>query len=89
MAQEEELNSKIEREIAKQIQDFDRRVDRTGWPILIIGIIVLFLLIYLITNLFSFPTNNQKGGPHQGIEQRIEKLEKRVQDLENQLSVKD
>ena len=83
--EEEELNSKIEREITKQIQEFDRRVDRTGWPILIIGIIVLFLLIYLLTNLFSIPTNKQNGGSHHAVDERIERLENRVSSLEDQL----
>ncbi len=79
-----DFNNVIEEEISKQLKEFDKQVDRTGWPLLIVGVIVLFLLVYLFTTVFSFPTNEEYIDSQHALTQRIEVLEERVEYLELQ-----
>ncbi len=84
MGTSNDFSNMIEEEISKQLKEFDKRVDRTGWPLLIVGVIALFLLVYLFSTVFSFPTNEEYTDSQQALTQRIADLEERVEYLELQ-----
>ncbi|MBG9981669.1 hypothetical protein HZY86_00920 [Aerococcaceae bacterium DSM 111020] len=78
-------SKQIEEEIQKQLNEVDRRVDRGGWPSLLIIIVLLFLGLYLITT-FIFPDNSASityEDRAESLEQQIESLETRIEQLEN------
>ncbi|MGF3226686.1 hypothetical protein [Facklamia sp. P12932] len=76
------FNTNFEEEITKHIEEIDRRVDRTGWPLLIIGIIIFFLLVYLSVKAFSIPTTKEYEGSQAAMNQKVEDLENRLSSLE-------
>ncbi|MGX7109215.1 hypothetical protein [Facklamia miroungae] len=82
MATPSNFNSNFEEEINKHIEEIDRRVDRTGWPLLIIGVIIFFLLVYLSVKAFSIPTTKEYEGSQAAMNRKVEDLEKRITSLE-------
>lgn len=75
----------LEQEIAKQIQQIDRRLDRSGWFYLVGVLVIFFLLVYLTVTIFSIPTSEDKSTEQAVTEERIQNLESRVLELESLL----
>lgn len=75
----------LEQEIAKQIQQIDRRLDRSGWFYLVGVLVIFFLLVYLTVTIFSIPTSEEKSTEQAVTEERIQNLESRVLKLESLL----
>lgn len=75
----------LEQEIAKQIQQIDRRLDRSGWFYLVGVLVIFFLLVYLTVTIFSIPTSEEKSTEQAVTEERIQNLESRVLELESLL----
>lgn len=73
---------KLEEELSKQIDQIDRRLDRSGWLYLVVVLAIFFLLVYLTINLFRIPTAEYDSSDISSFEQRIESLESRVIELE-------
>ncbi|MBG9980843.1 hypothetical protein HZY91_07770 [Facklamia sp. DSM 111018] len=85
MVNQNDFNSTIEKEITKQLQEIDRHVDRTGWPLLIVGVSIFFLLVYLFITVFSIPTSEEYHGSQAAITERIDSLEQRIDELESEI----
>lgn len=77
----------LEQEISKQIQQIDRRLDRSGWFYLVGVLVVLFLLVYLTVTVFSIPTSEEQSTDQASIETRVENLEARILELESSLEL--
>ncbi|MRI82031.1 hypothetical protein GIY11_08445 [Aerococcaceae bacterium DSM 109653] len=75
----------LEQEIAKQIQQIDRRLDRSGWFYLVGVLVIFFLLVYLTVTIFSIPTGEEASTEQAVTEERIQNLESRVLELESLL----
>ena len=75
----------LEQEIAKQIQQIDRRLDRSGWFYLVGVLVIFFLLVYLTVTIFSIPTSEEESTEQAVTEERIQNLESRVLELESLL----
>ena len=75
----------LEQEIAKQIQQIDRRLDRSGWFYLVGVLVIFFLLVYFTVTIFSIPTSEEESTEQAVTEERIQNLESRVLELESLL----
>ena len=77
----------LEQEIAKQIRQIDRRLDRSGW-IYIVGVLVIFfLLVYLTVTIFRIPTSEEQTSEQTSFDLRMNELETRVFELESTLEI--
>lgn len=76
-------SSKLEEELSKQIDQIDRKLDRSGWLYLVVVLAIFFLLVYLSINLFRIPTTEYESSDLSSFEERIESLESRVIELES------
>ena len=85
MSHSNEINRTIEEDIKKQLNEINRHVDRTGWPFLIGGIFILFIVTYLIISLFGITTNDSPNSSNNDLQQQVQQLESRIQKLEKQL----
>lgn len=74
----------IEQEISKQIDEFDKKVDRGGFVYLLLIVLVLFLLVFWLVESFSISDRDNMiaDDNEAGLYQRIEELEQSVTDLE-------
>lgn len=77
----------LEQEIAKQIQQIDRRLDRSGWFYLVGVLVIFFLLVYLTVTVFRIPTSEEQSTEQASIESRMTELESRIFDLESSLDL--
>lgn len=77
----------LEQEISKQIQQIDRRLDRSGWFYLIGVLVIFFLLVYLTVTIFRIPTSEEQSNEQASVESRIENLESRIFELESSLEL--
>lgn len=77
----------LEQEISKQIQQIDRRLDRSGWFYLVGVLVIFFLLVYLTVTVFRIPTSEEQSTEQASIESRIEDLESRIFELESSLEL--
>lgn len=79
----------IEQELAKRLEQFDRRFDRNGWFFLVIVILIFFILLYLFMTVFRVPEvntytpSNELISHIEDLEEQIESFEIRLEDLEN------
>ncbi|MBG9984023.1 hypothetical protein HYO62_03865 [Aerococcaceae bacterium DSM 111022] len=82
--QNNNFSKQIEEEIQKQLGEVDRRIDRGGWPSLLIIIVALFAGLYLITYWLSpdDEVNVTYEDRAASYESRIEELESRIEVLE-------
>ena len=85
MSHSNEINRTIEEEIKKQLNEINRHVDRTGWPFLISGIFILFIVTYLIISFFGINTNDSPNSSNNDLQKQVQQLESRIQKLEKQL----
>lgn len=74
----------LEQELAKRLEQFDKRFDRDGWFFLVIVILIFFILLYLFMTLFSVPETDTYTSSNE-LRTHIESLETRVESLEEQL----
>ncbi|MGO4938455.1 hypothetical protein ACTQ45_00330 [Fundicoccus sp. Sow4_D5] len=77
----------LEQEISKQIQQIDRRLDRSGWFYLVGVLVIFFLLVYLTVTVFRIPTSEEQSTEQASVESRIEDLESRIFELESSLEL--
>lgn len=77
----------LEQEISKQIQQIDRRLDRSGWFYLVGVLVIFFLLVYLTVTVFRIPTSEEQSTEQASIESRMTELESRIIDLESSLDL--
>lgn len=77
----------LEQEISKQIQQIDRRLDRSGWFYLVGVLVIFFLLVYLTVTVFRIPTSEEQSTEQASIESRMTELESRIFDLESSLDL--
>lgn len=80
-----EKRSGIEEELTRQIKEFDRHADRVGWPLLIAGLLIFFMLVYIFVSLFSIPTAEEYSLSQEAVAENISELESRIEDLESQV----
>lgn len=80
-----EKRSGIEEELTRQIKEFDRHADRVGWPLLIAGLLIFFMLVYIFVSLFSIPTAEEYSLSQKAVAENISELESRIEDLESQV----
>ncbi len=82
--QNNNFSKQIEEEIQKQLGEVDRRIDRGGWPSLLIIIVALFAGLYLITYWLSpeDDVNVTYEDRAASYESKIEELESRIEVLE-------
>lgn len=82
--QNNNFSKQIEEEIQKQLGEVDRRIDRGGWPSLLIIIVALFAGLYLITYWLSpdDEVNVTYEDRAASYESKIEELESRIEVLE-------
>lgn len=81
----------IEQEISKQIEEFDKKVDRGGMLYLLIIVVVIFSLVFFLVDFFStnedvpLMTESQTELVEtlQQLESRIDQLEQRIVELES------
>lgn len=83
--QDQEQNLSIEQEIQRQIDEMDRRFDRSGWFSVVLVVIVLLGILYWIAESFFGPeeaavTPDYAITSIESLEQRIESLEAIVED---------
>lgn len=74
----------LEQEIAKKLEQFDKRFDRNGWFFLVIVILIFFILLYLFMTLFSVPETDTYTSTNE-LRTHIESLESRVESLEEHI----
>lgn len=77
--------SGIEEELTRQMKEFDRHADRVGWPLLIAGLLIFFMLVYIFVSLFSIPTAEEYILSQEAVAENISELESRVEELESQI----
>lgn len=77
---------KLEEEFSKQIDQIDRRLDRSGWFYLVIVLAIFFLVVYFTINLFRIPTSEYQSSDISSFEKRIETLESRINELEDSVA---
>lgn len=84
--QNNNFSKQIEEEIQKQLGEVDRRIDRGGWPSLLIIILALFAGLYLITYWLNPDDNDNVNVTYEeraaSYESKLEDLESRIEELE-------
>lgn len=80
--------NQIEKEIYKQIDQFDERVERSGWFYIVLVTGILFIVIGSFM-FFSKTTPNYDTHTIDEMNQRIIHLEDRINELESKLSEKE
>lgn len=84
--QNNNFSKQIEEEIQKQLGEVDRRIDRGGWPSLLIIIVALFAGLYLITYWLNPDDGDNVNVTYEeraaSYESKLEELENRIEELE-------
>ncbi|MBG9988956.1 hypothetical protein HZY88_08215 [Aerococcaceae bacterium DSM 111176] len=84
--QNNNFSKQIEEEIQKQLGEVDRRIDRGGWPSLLIIILALFAGLYLITYWLNPDDGDNVNVTYEeraaSYESKLEELENRIEELE-------
>lgn len=86
MTENNKNSNMLEQELAKRLEQFDKRFDRNGWFFLVIVIVIFFILLYLFMTVFSVPETDTYTSSNE-TRTRIESLELRVESLEEQLDL--
>lgn len=74
----------LEKDLTKQIDQFDERAERSGW--LYIVLLIGFLFVVLAAFMYASNSNpNKYSATIEEMNKEINQLEARVQDLENQV----
>lgn len=84
MSENNKNTNLLEQELAKRLEQFDKRFDRNGWFFLVIVIVIFFILLYLFMTVFSVPETDTYTSSNE-FRFQIESLESRVESLEEQL----
>lgn len=77
------LQSQTE-EIKQHIEKMDRRMDKSGWLVITLSFIVLFICIYLVMYFFGI-ANHDSQETFPELQGQVEQLELRVGELEGQI----
>ncbi len=77
--------NQLEKEIYKQIDQFDETVERSGWFYIVLVIGILFIIIGSFM-FFSKTSPNQDSQTIEEMNQRIIILEEKITELESKIS---
>lgn len=80
MNHKQPISQQIEQEISRQLKEFDRRLDRTGWLSVVLVIVLLFIFLALIMSFFQ--DEDGETMYYQSTYDYIEELEQRIDSLE-------
>lgn len=80
MNHKQPISQQIEQEISRQLKEFDRRLDRTGWLSVVLVIVLLFIFLALIMSFLQ--DEDGETMYYQSTYDYIEELEQRIDSLE-------
>ena len=80
----QQTKSILEKDITKQIDQFDERAERSGWLYLVL--VIGFLFVVLAAFMYASNSNpNKNSATIEEMGQKIKVLEQRVETLESQV----
>lgn len=80
----QDIQEQVEREIARQVSQMNRRFDRASWFYLVLTIALLFGSLYLLMTYLEVPVEDSYEAELH-ISEEVKSLEYRINQLESQL----
>ena len=78
------LPQQIEQEIRRQMEEMDKRLDRSGWLYLVLALVALFIFLYFFMVL-NPSSDEAYDSSYQALVEQVDQLDNQVESLQNQV----